>query len=210
MLGLLKKDLLLIIRTISPIYLVTFLVVIFPIIQNPSFLMPIISLMVGLLFAMQVLSTMSLDEVVKWEKNLTAMPISVRDEVVSKYIFAILLSVFSLIIVSIIGRIAIMFLPISKLVLLFYIILSFVIGLIYNAIVIPSAFKYGSANCKYVLFVFVSLPTIVAFIAKTLKIEINIQNISMSYSLFIASILAFTLLVLAISFKISLYVKRMK
>lgn len=70
MLGLLKKDLLLIIRSMSPIYLVSFLVVILPIAQNPSFLMPIISLMVGLLFAMQVLSTISLDEIAKWEKML--------------------------------------------------------------------------------------------------------------------------------------------
>lgn len=138
------------------------------------------------------------------------MPISIKEEVASKYILAILLGAFSLIIVSIIGGLAAIFLSISKLVLLFYIILSFVVGLLYNAIIIPSAFKYGSANCKYILFIFVSLPTLIALISRALNIKINIQNVNMSYSLFIASIVVFTLLSLAISFKTSLHVKRIR
>lgn len=207
MVGLLRKDFLLIVRNLSPIYLLAFVATILPVIQNPFFLMPIISMTVGLFFAFQVLTTISLDEVANWYKNITAMPLSTEQEVLSKYLLSIILSSISALIVAIVGLIAVSFLPYIKDTLILYILLSFIIGLLYNSIIIPSAFRYGSSNCKFVLFIFVSLPTVFALIVRTLNIEINLSDISISHRMFPVLILLFIVIILSVSYKITVQIK---
>jgi len=66
-----------------------------PISQNPSSLLPTISILMGIIFSTQVATTMALDEKSNWKKIATAMPLSLREIVASKYILSIILSVLS-------------------------------------------------------------------------------------------------------------------
>jgi len=65
--------------------------------QNTAFLMPILSIVIPLIFASQLSTTMELDETTKWRKNVTAMPISHLAEAGSKYVLLICLSLISII-----------------------------------------------------------------------------------------------------------------
>lgn len=210
MIGLIKKDLFLIAKNLSPLYLASFLVVIVPITQNPTFLMPIIGLMVSLLFASQILTTLSLDESANWEKNISAMPISCSEEVASKYIVSTILALISSMIVFIVGVSTINFIKLSMDMIVFYIALSFSLGILYDIIVIPSAFKFGTAKCRFVLLIFVTLPTIIPFVLEKLNIKVNPKLFQFNISQLMSILLILVFISMIISYIISVNIQKRK
>jgi ABC-2 type transport system permease protein len=210
MTGLLKKDFLLIIKNLSFIFLFPFIVVIIPVIKNSALLMPLASFMIALIFASQILTTMALDEMAHWKRNVSAMPIPSREEVGSKYILAFSMSLMSLIVVCIVGLLSADYLQITMDVVLFYMVLSFCIGILYNLIIIPAAFKLGTSKCKYVLFVFVIIPTATPFILDALNIKINFELIKLNIYEIMLLCLVVILFLMAISYLVAVRIQKKK
>lgn len=210
MIGLIKKDILLIVKNFSIVYLFTFVIVIVPIMQNPIFMLPIISLMVSLLLAAQVLITITHDESVNWGRSVSAMPINPSEEVGSKYLLALFLAIISTIIASLIGFVLYNFISLEKELVTFYVFLSFCVGLLYNSIIIPAALKFGSSKCRFVLLIFVTIPTIVAFILKSMNINVPYEKLHLGIFEMILFFLIITLIFMGGSYFISIKIKRNK
>lgn len=210
MIGLIKKDFLLIFKNINFVYLIPIVMVVITSLGNPTFLIQISSMMVSLIFAFQVSVTMTLDENAKWGKNISAMPISPVQEVGSKYILSLALALSSLIPSSIIGFSLNNFIKIGTNIVIYFLILAFCIVILYSAILIPATFKFGIAKSKMILFGFVFIPTIIPFIMKALKININLETIQLNN--FFVGLIVFLIMIffILVSFYLSVQIQKKK
>jgi sterol desaturase/sphingolipid hydroxylase (fatty acid hydroxylase superfamily) len=83
MIGLIKKDFLVIIKSIKFLYLLPLLAPVFVAAQNPRIFMPLFSFVISMLLATFVTETMSADEAANWYRNVSAMPVAVFIEAYS-------------------------------------------------------------------------------------------------------------------------------
>jgi hypothetical protein len=212
MIGLITKDLLLIIKNLSFIYFLPLLVLILPISQNPVLLMPILSIGITLLLASQVLNTFTLDENVNWQKNIMCMPVTPNGEVLSKFMLSCMLSSFSTILVFFIGIIAATYNIISIKDIASYVILCFGGGLLYNSIVIPTAYKYGSAKCRYILYFFIIIPTALPYILSVFNFRYQLSDILAKFKVLNGLLIAsgFVLLIAIVSYYISVRIRKIR
>lgn len=204
MIGLIKKDLLLIVKSFSPVYFLGLVPPSFVATQNRQFFMPILTLLIAFMFALQVTSTMSLDENVKWRKNVTAMPITVFQEAASKYIVTLLLGTLSslilLVLGSIIGKI-LMRIDINNIIM--YTFICFTLVLLYNAIAIPVSYKYGTAKSRYFIMLFMGIPISIPYLIKITGLNIDILKLILDTDVFWILIISSILMLLLISLLLS-------
>jgi hypothetical protein len=165
-------------------------------------------MLVSLLLATQILGTLGLDEMANWQRNVSAMPITPREEVLSKYLLSIIFALTSVIIVSFFGIAASHILHIEVEIVAVYVLLSFSVGLLYNAIVIPAAYKLGTGKCKYILYFFVAVPTIIPIMFNSLGIKINFEIFTNNLYILAISFLLLTLSLLFISYCISVHIRK--
>lgn len=129
----------------------------------------ILMLMVSLLITMMVITSMTEDESVKWDRFALAMPISRKTIVNSKYLLLILLlsagiipaTGLSYIIMYIKGTI-----KLSEIWLTSYGALS--MCLIYIGVSIPFIYKYGVEKTRILTFIIVAIPVAIGFIVETI------------------------------------------
>ncbi|WP_312354856.1 ABC-2 transporter permease [Aminipila sp.] len=200
--GLLWKDYYLITKNLQPIILLSLFPPIFVAMQNAALLMPILSIIIPLLFASQLSTTMGHDESAKWRKNITAMPVSPLVEAGSKYILLLFLSLISIIIFSGIGLIAYSLNLVPFQVILLYLVLSLFYSLFYGLIIIPASYKYGTSNSKYFFMLFVFIPTFLPVIFNMLNIKVDLTKMLSVSPVVLALIILFIVL---LSCVISLY-----
>lgn len=210
MIGLLKKDIILIIKNVSYIYLIAVLAPIIPIIQNPNYLMIIVSLIFSLLFAAQTIQTLSLDEAINWNKIVSAMPVTIKEEIGSKYILSIFLSAISSIIIAIVGFSMYNVVHLTFQTIIFYVALGFSFGMLYNSIIIPAAYKFGTANCRFILFIFVLIPILINFGLQKLNISLQTFKLSIGQIAFFMLILFIVLMFISYIISIRIQVKKYK
>lgn len=204
MIGLIKKDLLLILKNISIAYIFGILVPLFVVLQNPQFFMIIITLIISLMFAMQITTTMSLDENVKWRKNVTAMPITIFQESLSKYILTFLLaSLSSLIVFVLVSIIGGVFLELNIYTIAVYTFLCFTIVILYNAIVIPVSFKYGTSKGRYFIMAFMAIPISIPYLLKIFDLHISIEKVITNVNSLLFLGFAVVLIILIVSLFLS-------
>ncbi|HGM3509299.1 TPA: ABC-2 transporter permease [Clostridioides difficile] len=208
MIGLIKKDFLLIKKSFTPIYLFAIIIAVLPLIKNPTFLVPIMSLVLFLLFSSQLLVTFNLDELANWNKNISAMPISIYKEIASKYIVSFILSILPLLILILLSILTINSLNVSKGFIIYCIISGFMISCLYNSIVIPAAFKFGTNKCRLILFIFVGVLTIIPILLNSLNIQIDYSSIKLSTSTFLVLSILAILIITIISYTVSIKIKR--
>lgn len=210
MIGLIKKDIILIIKKISFIYLIAVLVPIIPIFQNPSYLMIIASLIISLLLAAQISVTLSLDETANWNKSVSAMPITGKEEVGSKYILSFFLSLLSAILIFIVGVSAYNIAKLTSQIIVMYVVLGFCVGILYNSILIPATLKFGTEKCRFVLFIFIFIPIILNLGLHALKIQINLNLLPFNFYQILLILLLLIILLMFISFLISVRIQNTK
>lgn len=206
MFGLIKKDILLMKSTISFIYFLPFIAIIFPVLQNPDLGMSIISLGTGFFLSMQVLQTISMDEASEWDKIESSMPITYKESALVKYILAIMLAMISLVGVAIVGYIFVTFKLLPSTDIMFHSLISFIIAILYNSVIIPVAFRYGSSNCKYIMMLTIGLPTLIMMLLKSFNIKISdILSVNFTFVKLISIIIS--ILIFVISLIISIRIK---
>jgi hypothetical protein len=210
MIGLMKKDILLITKSISYIYLIVIIIPIIPIIENPNYLMMIASLIISLLFALQTIQTLSLDETVNWDRTVLALPITIKEQISSKYIISIGLSLISSIIIALIGLITYNIVHTTLLTIFFYVILGFCFGILYNSIIIPAAIKFGAEKCRFVLLIFVLVPIIISFAMQKMNAHYNPESIKLTLSQAMIIMLILVIFLMFISYIISVRIQKKK
>lgn len=188
--GLLYKDFKSILKLISPVYLMS-LVPIMVYIGKDMFLL-MFSIIIGILFGMQVSITISVDEKTKLVNYYRILPLSYHVIAMEKYIFTFIISLLAGIISFLVtfgysGQFS-----------LLYPFIGIYVVLIYNMVVIPASFYFGVEKGRYILIVFTILPIIMA---KFNDVLLKIFTILQTNLIVLAVILH--LIILVISYVIS-------
>lgn len=199
MIGLLKKDMLLIVKSLSPIYFIAIMPPLMVSLNNPNYSIFIILTVFDFLVAMQIQTTMEWDERTHWKNTLMSMPIRAEVAAFSKYLLAFVLASFAGVVHGIVSII------ILKKLSAFYIVMAFVVIIIYNALIIPVSFAFGTNKSKYFLIFFVTIPTFLAFLFQ--KFNINIRKYIMSYSTKEIYVFSFCVLIVFVCVSIAVSIK---
>lgn len=141
--------------------------------QDPTYLVGIFIL----IMSMQSISSMSYDELAKWDIYALTMPISRTKLVISKYVLSMLLAITACIISGSIAYFAI--LPISKMSTVEFLISSyliFAVSILFLSILLPLIYKYGVEKSRLLLFVVISIPMLIGILFKQLGINLPDEN----------------------------------
>ncbi|WP_320931757.1 ABC-2 transporter permease [Hungatella sp.] len=206
MLGLIKKDILLIIKSISPAYIIAIAAPSVAAFSNRQYFMFVLSITFSFLLAMQVSTTMSLDETVKWRRNVTAMPLTSADEVESKAVITILLGFLSVSFIFLLGIVGSFILKISIVEIEMYCGLGFFLVIIYNAIVIPASYKWGVSTGRYLPMILIIMPIILPYLMRLFKIKVT-TSVRDSVDIYFFLICLFILSILILSFSIMISIR---
>ena len=210
MIGLIKKDIYLILKNLSAVYLLAFLIVIIPATQNLEMLFPMLSFLVAMILSTQIAATMALDEKSNWKKMVFAMPLSKYAEVASKYLLSLLLGIISAGFVFLFGVLFAYGLPnLTKGwdEVIAYSGVSFCICVLYNAIMIPATYKFGASKSRMVLLVIVAiLPTVGTLIMK--KTGIKLSTIALTPQTIVMLCLGGILVIEFVSFMLSIKIRK--
>ncbi|MDO5844795.1 MAG: ABC-2 transporter permease [Methanocorpusculum sp.] len=158
-----------------------------------------------MIFAAMLPSTsISLDEMSKWDKYALTMPITRREIVKSKYILSIILACISLIISAVLTMIFVLAFPeqIEHSVVspFYFVIVIFALGPLYGSIILPILYKFGSVNARYIM-----MGVIVIAGSAVLVIFMILVNVIGSVNPVAATLLpiAVSLAIMFISYKLS-------
>ncbi|MCI1982173.1 MAG: ABC-2 transporter permease [Oscillospiraceae bacterium] len=190
--GLFKKDLYLVGKNIRAAAWIPILIPIVVTAQNKTYFMPVLALVLSLLFACQVSRTMSMDESCNWWKNVTAFPVSGAQEAGSKYLFLLLMSLLAGVSVFAVGMLASLFHIADVRTAGLYSVLSFLNALLYGCVAIPVSYRFGTESSRYILMLFVLLPTLFPFAAYALGWKNHpdfLEKLSPPLVLFLAAVL---------------------
>lgn len=164
MLGLIKKDLLLL-KTNTKIFIGIFIFyIIFGVASDfePS----VVTTMIAMVMGMQVLSTIQWDEQFKWNPYALTMPISRKALVISKYILsaitigtgALIGLICTLATAAVKRLVSISNEDIFTAEIFITALVVFGIILFINALLLPAIFKFGAEKARILLIVFIGLP----------------------------------------------------
>jgi hypothetical protein len=160
--------------------------------------------MISILCTMMTVTTISYDDLAKWDKYALAMPVSRRDLVLSKYILSFVLTSIgvgaSTLIVNIVMNVRN-----SELLLTSYSI--FTISLLFSSIILPLVFKFGVEKSRLMMMAVIGAPMALAYILSQLGIKMPDTDMIMDIIKFSPLI---TLVVIFISFKISYNIYKRK
>ena len=151
--GLLLKDIKITLRNLSFFYLLPVLVLIFVGIfnfQSVELTFVLVATTVPMVLSFQVSSTFFLDDGVKWDRMVAVMPLSIKEEVGSKYLLALLWSIIALIITATLCSILALVFSGSLHLAFYSSFAGLLLGLLYNAVIMPIIFRFGVTKSRYV------------------------------------------------------------
>lgn len=139
--------------------------------QDPTYLVGIFVL----IMSMQSITSISYDELAKWDTYALTMPISREKLVIGKYVITILLSITAWIISATIAYFVI--LPVSNMKTIEFLLSSyaiFVISIFFLSVLLPLIYKYGVEKSRLLVFVVISIPVLIGLSLN--KVGINLPN----------------------------------
>lgn len=163
---------------------------------NPSYLMG----MFVLILTMQFISSISYDEVAKWNVYALTMPISRVKLILSKYILSVSLSIIALIMSTTISYFLI--LPKTSMSQLEFFLVSYIIfaiSILLLSVLIPLIYKFGVERSRLLLFVVLGIPTL-------LIIYLNKKGIKLPDMDELVSLFKISPIILILSLIVSFYI----
>lgn len=207
MTGLLVKDLLIILRNLSPYYLLVILFSLPSAFGSPEMFPANFGMMSHLAFAMQVFISMELDFSSGWMRLVPAMPISVFSEVAEKYVLSAILAAMATVF-SLLAFGALALAGVARADLTFSVVAAGLLSsLPYVAIMIPAMYKFGPTHSRYVFIGFVFLLTSLPFLASYLGIDVFSLLSSLEPHQFLPALLLGMLAFMMGSFAISVHAR---
>lgn len=202
--GLILKDLLNLKGTFKTVgVMILFFAVVF-IPAGNDFIFGIIIIM----FAMMVITTMSYDDLAKWDAYALTMPVTRKEIVLSKYLVLGILNISGAILSLIIGIIGTIIMGRSfSMEILAIIGVIFLIALVFGSLILPLINKFGTEKARLMLFLCILIPMGIIFLLEKTNIPIPTTDNPWIY-LFL--LIGFTLGSLIISFVISLRIYEKK
>ena len=160
--GLMIKDILILRKNIKMTLLMSLFFLIFAYGSNNP---PYIIGMATILFSTMSVTTMSYDEMTKWDRYALAMPITRRSVVISKYLLATILAVLAVVVSS--GIAYFLILPKSDMIFIELFLVAYVVfglALIYTSFMIPLVYKFGVERTRIAIIGLLAGPAIIVVI----------------------------------------------
>lgn len=172
--GLLIKDILNLKKSFSTVVIMIILYFLFAFKSgDPSILVG----MIVLLLTMMSITSISYDDLAKWDKFALAMPIKREKIVFSKYILSVLLSLVGVIISTAIGYVIILLkgkMSLSDFLITSYII--FGVSIIFSCIILPLVFKFGVEKGRLMIMAVLAIPMVIAYVLSEVGIPMPTYN----------------------------------
>ena len=152
------------------------------------------------------ISSIAYDEKAKWEKYALTMPITRKELVTSKYVlsflFIILGNLISLPFIYLIDKKLDTENLLTALVLM-------AMGILFNSIMLPFTFRFGSENTRVIMILVVAIPFLIVYILQ--KLDINIVQYMEKHETLIGIIIgASTMVICFISYLLSIWIMKRK
>lgn len=124
--------------------------------EGNSFVFGIIILM----FAMMVVTTISYDDLAKWDAYALTMPVTRKEMVLSKYLVMAILNTLGAVLSLIVGIVGSVIMRQSfDLEILTIIGIIYLVAFIFGSVIIPLIYKFGTEKARLMLFLCALLPT---------------------------------------------------
>ena len=137
--------------------------------EGNSFVFGIIILM----FAMMVVTTISYDDLAKWDAYALTMPVTRAEMVLSKYLVMALLNTLGAVLSLIVGVAGSIIMRKSfDLEILTIIGLIYLIAFIFGSVIIPLIYKFGTEKARLMLFLCALLPTALILLVEQLDVPL--------------------------------------
>jgi hypothetical protein len=155
--GLIKKDVLLLKKTVSWQYLLPIVIFAVSCFHNPSLLAMLLA--IGVFFIMNTLavSTLTLDFQYKWEVTVRSLPLDPKQVIGSKYLFVLLMTIGSLIAVAAIEVVLSMTLGVSWETGFLAVTVALSSTLLYSAVLLPVLYRYGLVKLQAAILAYTAL-----------------------------------------------------
>ncbi|MEA4805883.1 ABC-2 transporter permease [Acetobacterium wieringae] len=113
-----------------------------------------------MMFAMMVVTTISCDDLAKWDAYALTMPVTRKEIVLSKYLVMALLNTLGAVLSVIVGIVGSFFIKQSfDQEILVIVGLVYLIAFIFGSLIIPLIYKFGTEKARLMLFLCALLPT---------------------------------------------------
>lgn len=137
--------------------------------QGNSFIFGIIILM----FAMMVVTTISYDDLAKWDAYALTMPVTRKEMVLSKYLVMAILNTLGAVLSLIVGVVGSVIMGQSfDLEILAIIGAIYLIALIFGSVIIPLIYKFGTEKARLMLILCALLPTALMLLAEQFNVPL--------------------------------------
>jgi len=154
------------------------------------------------MFAMMVITTISYDDLAKWDTYALTMPVTRKEIVLSKYLVMGILNIAGALLSLVVGFIGTMIMGRSfSMEILAIIGVVFLIAFIFGSVILPLIYKFGAEKARLMLFLCALIPISILLVIEQMNIPIPTDANPWIYLLLL---IGFTLGGLILSFLISL------
>ncbi len=196
--GLILKDLLNLKSTFKMLGLMIFLFAVIYIPQGNGFIFGMIILMVS----MMVVTTISYDDLAKWDAYALTMPVTRKEIVFSKYLVMALLNTLGAVLALIVGIIGSMIMGQSFSTEVLAIIgVLYLIAFSYGSMMVPLIYRFGTEKARLMLILSALIPTGLILLVTQMQIPLPEAANPLIYFFLL---LGFTVIMVFVSFIISL------
>lgn len=172
--------------------------------QGNSFVFGIIIMM----FAMMVVTTISYDDLAKWDTYALTMPVTRKEIVTSKYLIMAILNVLGAILALVVGILGTLIMRQSfDLEILAITGVIFLIAFIFGSVIIPLIYKFGTEKARLMLILCALIPT--ALILLVEQMNVPLPNTANPW-VYLILLVGLTIVGLIVSFIISLRIYEKK
>ncbi len=160
---LIKKDLLLLRRSLTPASTMPIFISVIVAFVNPEFFMMLLVLILGAFFPALIVQILTIDESTRWKQFMRSLPVKPHIEVIARFVLLLMLSALSAVLIAALGFIA----SAAGLVettgqyLFLFSMYGLVYGLLMGDVAIPVMYRFGAVNGKYVIMAFTFIPIII-------------------------------------------------
>lgn len=172
MISLLKKDLLLIAKSLNVFMVLPLILVLITTSSNPNYMVLMAPLVISIVSATELNIITDLDEKASWEHTLSYLPLTPHQIAGSRYLLFGFLTIFSLVLSLVVSSIICLVVAVPYDFMIMGLVLGFSMTIIYGSILIPVLYRFGISKSIYVLFSILGVGLLAFFILHSWGVDI--------------------------------------
>lgn len=160
---LIKKDLTLLRRSLTPASTMPIFISVIVAFVNPEFFMILLVLILGAFFPALTIQILTIDESTRWNQFMRSLPVKPHIEAIARFVLLLMLSALSAVLIAALGFIASAagLVEITGQYLFLFSMYGLVYGLLMGDVAIPVMYRFGAVDGKYVIMAFTFIPIII-------------------------------------------------